>query len=280
MHGNRPPLTGNPPAQNFATSSASNLDVTTPCPPLDYASPPKIWRRRRTRRIIFFALLAMAMGIGFWRGSGALQRARFLYWQHRCGTFSQPADHVAWDEDPAHVPGLLASHGEYISSSPRDARGYAIAIHIPRAFNEFQAIGFPPPYSSPQAVLFMHEMTSPNGIRRIVVVKANIQSSPPQFIAGFDLDIDAIEPGTWGKSSTDRSAGYDFDVMTSNAPQPPKLRIFTGQLDATDQSHFTIRYELDKNPGMLDGYLRDAGAYSRVEIVRRVGPNEGAKPSP
>jgi len=33
------------------------------------------------------------------------------------------------------------------------------------------------------------------------------------------------------------------------------MRIFSGQPDPKDESHFTISYELDGNPGVIDGWL-------------------------
>jgi hypothetical protein len=50
-----------------------------------------------------------------------------------------------------------------------------------------------------------------------------------------------------------------------------KLRIFAGQADPADGSHFTIPYQLDGNAGTIDGRVRDDG------IVLR--PREGAAAS-
>ena len=47
-----------------------------------------------------------------------------------------------------------------------------------------------------------------------------------------------------------------------------KLRVYAGQPDAADASHFTIAYEIDGRPGVIDGWLRDQGLELR--------PREGA----
>ena len=36
-----------------------------------------------------------------------------------------------------------------------------------------------------------------------------------------------------------------------------KVRMFAGQPDPADPAHFTIRYELDDQPHVIDGWLRD-----------------------
>lgn len=42
------------------------------------------------------------------------------------------------------------------------------------------------------------------------------------------------------------------------------FRLFAGQADSHDQSHFTMSYELDDQRGIIDGWLRDG---DRVEDV-------------
>jgi len=36
-----------------------------------------------------------------------------------------------------------------------------------------------------------------------------------------------------------------------------RLEWFAGQPDPTDDSHFTIRFELNGKPGIVDGWLKD-----------------------
>jgi hypothetical protein len=38
-------------------------------------------------------------------------------------------------------------------------------------------------------------------------------------------------------------------------PAKQSLRVFAGQLDPTDESHFTIRYDADGKSDILDGWL-------------------------
>ena len=55
---------------------------------------------------------------------------------------------------------------------------------------------------------------------------------------------------------------YAYAGSTQPAPAPPidygnKLRLFAGQPDPADPTHFTIRYQLDGKEGVIDGWLRD-----------------------
>ena len=60
-----------------------------------------------------------------------------------------------------------------------------------------------------------------------------------------------------------------FGDGTSNGPQ---LRLFAGQADPADESHFTIDYEVDGDRGTIDGWLRDTPDERepvRVELGQR-----------
>jgi hypothetical protein len=47
------------------------------------------------------------------------------------------------------------------------------------------------------------------------------------------------------------------------------LRLFAGQPDPNDDSHFTIRYEVDNQPGTIDGWLQ---ADDTIKLQIRDGP--------
>jgi hypothetical protein len=47
-----------------------------------------------------------------------------------------------------------------------------------------------------------------------------------------------------------------------------QLRAFAGELDAADNSHFTIAYQFDAKPGVIDCYLMPDG---RVQLKPREG---------
>ena len=52
-----------------------------------------------------------------------------------------------------------------------------------------------------------------------------------------------------------------------------RVRIFAGEPDAADESHFTIPYDVDGTPGLIDGWL---DPYDKVRMQVRDGPAVGA----
>jgi hypothetical protein len=51
------------------------------------------------------------------------------------------------------------------------------------------------------------------------------------------------------------------------------LRFYAGQPDPIDPSHFTMRYNLKGQPGIIDAHLNNAG--DNITIKVRSGPAEG-----
>jgi hypothetical protein len=52
-----------------------------------------------------------------------------------------------------------------------------------------------------------------------------------------------------------------------------RVRIFAGQADPADESHFTLTYEVDGHRGLIDGWL---DPYDKVRMQVRDGPAVGA----
>ena len=186
------------------------------------------------------------------------------YWQRQCLRDAPPADRIAYAEDPAIAQALITQKLEYVSiTSPG---GSMAAGRLPRCWSRFGR-----GLVTSGAVLFVHERQSPSGERRLVVVSSdfNPRMSPPLFIIGYDLQVIALAPATWSRPMRYVPQPIRLSVTTSPPPIPPKLKIFAGQADPGDASHFTIRYEMYAQEGLLDGWLRDGG---RIEVKVRTGP--------
>ena len=97
--------------------------------------------------------------------------------------------------------------------------------------------------------LFLHERTSPAGHVHLV---------------GVGIDPSGGAPSTrprgvvWYRFPGDRcpTLRYAYELGTV-APRPGRIKIFAGQPDPSDPSHFTISYELDGKPKTIDGWLND-----------------------
>ena len=128
----------------------------------------------------------------------------------------------------------------------------------------------PPPPAAPQQA----------GERTVLLALPDLEQAGLAQVKVDDPDAVAAAGDT---AADDGNAGASHDgaetagAETAGAAPPVtidyghKLRVFTGQPDPADLSHFTIAYQLDGKPGTIDGRVRDD------ELVLR--PSTGA-PAP
>lgn len=119
-------------------------------------------------------------------------------------------------------------------------------------------------------ISFLHQRRSPSGNTRLVVIGDLFNS----------INYDTCVPtGFFGRSPPIENESILFgvtplllDAYDTNgdgiADRPFHLRVYAGQPDPNDQSHFTIRYEIDNQKDIIDGYLQDDGS---VKLTCRAG---------
>ena len=210
---------------------------------------------------------------------------------------ARAASLVVWDEDATSAAKLLAGSGygaidaggepaflrPYLSTGAR-ARLPAL---IPDWLDSMLRS------SGQRVVVFVHGRRVGGGPERLVavVVGGSLQVAggvrqPSESFAFqvYKLDsfaaqsfaINAEGAATYDLPATDLSIGDDPSgvEMTGNwtaskdHSQPgtlsykptERLRVFAGQADPNDESHFTIAYELDGVAGTIDGWLRADGS--------------------
>jgi hypothetical protein len=195
------------------------------------------------------------------------KRLRANYYFGQCLDYTVAADHVAYEEDAAKAAALLRSNEPYAVGMNSSA------CFVPRPWSNF--------YSTwsqsgllPRGSLFLHERRSRGGGRRLVAV--DFQRA--QGWAGDQLTaiVRVFEP----------SAGFSWARLLTNSAQNlsseplewKRLRIFSGQPDGGDESHFTIGYLADGKAGTIDGWLRADD--SVVLEVHSDAPTTQARPSP
>ncbi len=253
---------------------------------LDYSPPPPPWHRRRLQRVLLGALFLLLVG-SVWRWSSAVyDRAVVLYWQHKCMTFSQPADRVVYDEGP-DAGELLKSSGYKRYSTIPPPMGNR--FNVMRIKNPSWTLRDPPvvrmadcwrhfsddvpcwPWAD-GATLFSHEMISKTGVHRLVIIQRTPGIEDGFFRLGMDLDPAVFVPGemTTAPRGLPSSFNWNGDIRNSHSPQ--NLRIYAGQLDPADPSHFTIRYEQWGQSDILDGWLDDNGGGIHVAPRNRPLP--------
>jgi hypothetical protein len=240
---------------------------------LDYAPAPPVLRRRRVRRVILGIVLLGAVVAGWRWGPGAYRRASLLYWQRQCLRYAAPGERVIYESDPGAGAALRAADRHYQLVTPRWVSKLVTSAtgHVPDCWTRFGGAGpgFP---TATGPVLFLHELRTPSGQRRLVAITAAFPPNElPKFISGYDVEAQIIEPGTWKLAPQNQTGGIPLSVLSGIPPTPPHVRVLAGQPDPADPSHFTVRFEVDGVAHVADGWLRDGSpaGFNLVEFKVR-----------
>ena len=194
---------------------------------IEYAPRPSNLRSRRVVRfVIWLAVLLLLLPAGVKGVPLAWHRAQLLYWQRKAMAYTLPPGTIALDEKT--VPSAAT------------------------AWDRFYQL-YSPPGRVTFPTLFLHERQSAGGERRLVVVEAISTFHMKGSEEGMALSVLVVRPGT-GLSPP--------EIRSDSAHYPPiiygkTLRIYAGQVDPGDPSHFSIRGESDGKAFVIDGWLRD-----------------------
>jgi hypothetical protein len=217
---------------------------------IDYAPRPHALRGPRARRIAIILGAILLIGAMLWVGPRALRRWQVLRWQRQCLSYVAPPDQVVHETDPAEIPTLLAPPLNY-----RGSLAAGQAFYIPAAYGNLvvsQSVG----------TAFLHERASPDGGRRLVAVDLFSGGGGAGGAGGsISLLATVIEPAAGAIATITRGDGQTIARRPGD-----KLRVFAGQPDPNDASHFTIDYDLNGVRHTLDGWVVDD---SEIKIESR-----------
>ncbi len=199
-------------------------------------------------------LLLLAIAIAAWRYGGPLRdHLVLLYRQHACLTYTAPPDQVVFTNDGERTANEIAKG--MIDVEPGAYRILKSGVHAPAAagripdayrrldeVDSFRLVG-------EFAVIFMHERRSPNGHKALVIVRVGDDHGFIGYHALGHLGAEAITPKIRRLSMGPNTAGLP--------DQDPTVYLFAGQPDTNDDSHFTIAFEANHKPGIIDGWLED-----------------------
>jgi hypothetical protein len=200
-------------------------------------------------------------------GPPAWEYAKVRYYQRQCLNYTAPPDQVVYEEEPAAAARLLLNPSDYAPFrwdfwAPANAKMPApAAARILPVYQKFEELNSRrmgmPGGTAFESVLFLHERTTRRGERRLV--KVTLIAAPFSFWA-YVIDSDRYESQRWAQANRGNGVIEPFDAnpRRSNAPwaaNPPQLRIYAGQPDPNDASHFTIRYQAWGQTDVMDGYL-------------------------
>jgi len=225
--------------------------------------------------------------LGGWHWGRPLWRhAAYLYHQRQTLAYAAPPDQVVFEGDPNRAATLIVS-GRYgrVAPLPWSERydpplgatpGNGAALHKPPPV---VAMGLAAARDE-HVVVFAHHRRSPGGRERLVVVVGTCYIV--HYEQGVTLRGQAYSPAGWIPGLRAQRTERLRDEQTVRAGLRQVLRVFAGQADPADESHFTIRYQMDGREGVVDGWLRDPAPWTtntdtpanceRVELVVRRGP--------
>ena len=223
---------------------------------INYAPAPPAHRRQRlARRAAFVIVAAIVVVLAIRSGPSAWRHAEILYCQHRAMTYSAPADKVVYDDDPSDTTKLRA--GSPSMTAGADGEVFEFAKPWER-LNQFISRRLP------SATCFLHERTSANGDRFLLMVElrrgVGIVTDSQKYQI-WDFDYVLVKPGGLSQLPEDVSPEHGASLTGESAlgavARARCTRWYAGQPDAKDPSHFTIHGVSDGKPLQLNGWLRN-----------------------
>ena len=156
-----------PPAGDSGAGVGIELPAIT-VRPLAYGLGQRPTRRLRPRHAVLAGLL-VACALGSWTlGRQARDRAQFVLYQRRAASYVEPANLVVFESDPATAHALIDA-GSHVSLS-RESPAPAV-LREPRSLDVLRSALGQGTLETVGALVFLHELTTPSGARRIVAVQ-------------------------------------------------------------------------------------------------------------
>lgn len=211
----------------------------------------RLWSRKRPLkgRLLMGGVLVIAVAVYF-RGPELWRQAQLIFYQQRCLNQNLPADRPVYEQRPAAARELVSRYGYRAMS---DGGAYYVDANW-AGFNALLA----PPGIAPNATLYLHQRRTPDGEDRLVAVELLTVRSIGSARA-LDFLVRVIEPG-YLSMPKDLSAGGGLVLGRAIVSAESTLRVFAGQSDPDNPSHFAIEYqEDDTRHRTIDGWLKNDG---------------------
>ena len=223
------------------------METTTTSSQLEYA-PPLPWQRRPwARRALLVGMVAAVVAVVAALTPSLWHRFQLVRLQRACLAHRDPPDAVAYE-----------SLDLFNSTDHPDvgSRSMSETSAVPTAWTEFygrlQGTG---PRTA--GMLFLHERRSPSGARRLVAVDVSTMN-----MGFFTFHARLFSVGSFLRPAAELPSAIDTSDIDGGGsphftPGHRSVRLYAGQPDQNDPTHFTIDLELDGQRRTLDGWLRD-----------------------
>jgi hypothetical protein len=203
--------------------------------PLSYAPPLPWHRRRQAQRTVIRLLVAAAITFaGVW-GFRFMQQLVFLNQQRHWMSYTMSPAKIILADGAGAAP-LLRQPGY------RQLRPNAVVYETPAVTD----------FSPNSNCVFIHARRAAGHAQRLIV--ATISPYFGDQLKEYEIDVSLLTPAGLGLGSRPvasppfGSPGLAFENTSG-------IKIFAGQPDPTDESHFTIPYELNGKSNIIDGWL-------------------------
>ncbi|HET6252082.1 MAG TPA: hypothetical protein VFE47_30635 [Tepidisphaeraceae bacterium] len=219
-------------------------------------APSKSKRRLRWKLLVGLAFaLSLVIAIPLTR---ITRRLEYLKNQKRLMDFSYSANEIILEDNAHRIQQLLTLQPPRYLGGLGDGEIERIK---PFLLERIPVDGSPKRLRGGTA--FLHQRCANGGFPRLVQVA--IYSSKIGKARERNINWRVIRPGTFSKNP--------YVVFSGDASFPTldseEMRVFAGEPDPHDPSHFSIQYEIGKSRGVLDGRLQSDDS---VVISIRNGP--------
>jgi hypothetical protein len=231
--------------------------LPAPQPQLGYEQP-SAWRYawRSIRRAVG---LVVCLGALAGAGGACWVHLPGWYWYHQCSTYALPPNEVVLEDDETAIAALTRRTPSAYRRIP-SSNGSA-ARPVGRRAPAVERLGF----ARSEGTLFLHGRETPGGKARVVGVMVGVvdaNATGEQLYVGCYSMRPAPTPWSFKTAKA-------YSSLRLPRPKSRDLRLFAGQPDANDPSHFTIAYVAHGQPGTIDGWLADDEI---VQLKVRDGP--------
>lgn len=216
--------------------------------PVEQKPAPIPSRRRRVARLALPGILLVGwilVPAGSAREEERPAWRKLIARQQNCWAYTAPPDSIVCNDDPAKFQELLAIPGfirvEY-KDPPESFVGY-----VPSALRQFRELFI----ASPDLpIAFLHERQPFGAAPALVIIQVG------GIYENGDAGLEAwVAPAAQlGNYQVLSSPAGVLHMRCSRLPGQA-LTFTAGQPDPVDPSHFTIGYQIDDGPGVIDGWL-------------------------
>ncbi len=260
------------------------MDVSQPeaNSPLNYAPAEERRQRRLFRRFAIPVLIAFTLLAAIFWGPDILRQVFYLRGQSRCMTFNFPAGQVVYTNAPDEAATLQAGGYKPVASVLMQAfvqtPGVTMSAgaemppladvgedRIALYGNGFYRQSVP---GAPMRTgAFLHARSTPSGKQRLVSVVFLEKQSSPQEPRHLEINALVWRPALWQPGARLQLVGLSTLVLSDLDRR--RVHVFAGQPDPADATRFTLGYDVDGAPGVIDGALDD---FDQAQLQVRTGP--------